>query len=208
MVELKTFFFLFTLVFLSACGGGSSSTSSGDSSKASIDAQVIKKVAISIDNLSLNVHKNSFDVTTQMYKKLQTMLLSYDAMQEVVTKDLNEQMKFLNALAKPFKFADAFVNTFDVNNNYTANIPAFGIQKVLMDKYFLVSSQTRFFIEGQTIRTYFQDSVTLTNAWKRVIKNADKNKDLFLTLIAVDSSNKVQRVCTVFTVKKDKLASL
>ena len=172
-----------------------------------VDAEVVKQAVVTMDNLTVQVHKNTFDVTSKMYSELNRMLVSYVAMDKAVTDTMDEQMKLLNALAQPFKFADSFKDRFTTDENYTATAPAFVIKKALTHKYFLVSSKTKFFIEGQTIRSYFNDATTLTNAWQRVISNADKSKDLYLTLVEIDESNTMHQVATIFIVKKEKLSS-
>jgi len=215
MILLKNIIILSSFILLfTACGGGNStsSTQTEKSKKTTaatqIDSQVIKKASMSINNLTVGIHKNTFDVTNKMYTHLNNMLHSYTNVNKVVTDTMDEQMKLLKLLAQPFKIADGFKDRFDVTDNYTATTPAFVIKKQLTSKYFLVSSNTKFFIEGKTIKTYFNDSTTLTNGWKRVIKNADKSKDLYLTLVEIDNSNIMNQVATVFTIKKDKLNSL
>jgi len=203
MILLKTIFFLSFILLFTACG-----TNSSQNTKVTlVDATVVKQAVVNIDNLTVKVHKNTFDVTSKMYSDLNHTLNSYVKMDEAVTNTMDKQMNLLNALAQPFKFADSFKDIFTTNNNYTATTPAFVIKKALTNKYFLVSSDTKFFIKGQTIRTYFTDSTTLANAWKRVINNADKSKDLYLTLVEIDTSNTIHQVATIFVVKKEKLVS-
>jgi len=40
-----------------------------------------------------------------------------------------------------------------------------------------------------------------------VIENADKSKNLYLTLVEIDNSNVINKVATIFTIKKNKLNS-
>ena len=209
----KNLIFLVITILMIGCGDGSDtsttiSTIDSTETSISIDAEIIKKTAMNINNLTVQVHENTFETTSKMYADINKTLQSFVKINDSVINTIDKNMQLLNALAKPFEIADSYSTIFSVNNDYTATTPAFVIQNAITKKYFLVSSESKFFIEGKTIKTYFFDATTLSSAWARVISITDKNKDLYLTILEIDTSNVVHKVSNAFIIKKDKLASL
>jgi len=163
------------------------------------------RASAKIDDLVIKVHDNTFQTEDELYKELNQMLLDYTRMKESVTDRMTSEMQLLNTLAKPFAIADSYSSYFSLNSNYNATTPAFIINKTLTSNYFLLSSDTQFYLQGKSIKTYFKDTSTLANAWQRAITNADVNKDLYLTLLALSADGKVTRVTNSFIVKSATL---
>jgi hypothetical protein len=196
----------FALFFISCQGNNSTKETVSEAN--TVDATEVKKAALDIDNLTVKVDQNTFETTTKMYNDLNKSLVAFEQINQSIANRMNEEMKLLTVLAKPFAFADNYSNLFSLNENYTATTPAFTINETLTNKYFLVSSTSKFFLEGRTIKTYFDDDTTLGTAWTRMISNADTSKDLYITIIELDSSNILNQVSNAFVIKKATLETL
>lgn len=207
MKIFKNIIFLAFMILLSACSDSIPSDTNTTINENLVDASIINNSAMNINDLTVNVHKNSFDITSKMFNDYNKTLVSLDKMNESFVNTLDKSLKLLNALAQPFKVADDYSSIFSVDNNYTAVSPAFVINATLTNKYFLLSSTTKFFLEGKTIKTYFNDPTSLANAWARVISSADVNKDLFLTLVEIDGSNISRQVSNAFIIEKEVLSA-
>ena len=178
-------------------------TTSNDETNSNDDA--VARAAAKIDNLVIKVHDNSFQTKSKLYTALDSMLLDSTKIKESYTERMVEEMKLLNTLAKPFAIADAYSTYFTLNNNFNATTPAFIIEKALTNSYFLLSSESKFYLQGKTIKTYFKESATLATAWQRAITNADKEKNLYLALVEIDNEGKVTQVTNSLLIKSSTL---
>lgn len=186
-----------------------SSSSKKEDKKAETDSksndEAVLSAALKIDNLVVKVHDNTFKTTSNFYTSTNKMLNDFTRMSESVTDRMNTEMNLLTTLAKPFKIDSNYSSIFSVIDDYTATKPAFVISKTLTNNYFLVSSDSKFYLQNKTIKTLFKDTNTLATAWSRAIINADKTKDLYLCLLELDSNGKVTQVTNSFLIKNATL---
>ena len=167
--------------------------------------KAVLSAAVKIDNLVVKVHDNTFKTTSNFYTSTNKMLNDFTSMSDSVTDRMNAEMNLLTTLAKPFKIDSNYSSIFSVIDDYTATKPAFVISKTLTNNYFLVSSDSKFYLQNRTIKTLFKDTNTLSTAWSRAIINADKTKDLYLCLLELDSNGKVTQVTNSFLIKNATL---
>jgi len=199
--SIYTILLVGNMVFFCACGGGGDSTSSTTATTNDNTNEVtILSSAARIDNLTVGVHKNTFDTTSKYYT-------NFSKLSQAHSDRMDAEMKLLNTLAKPFDVAPAYETYFSKNSNYNATVPAIVINKALTNNYFLVSSSTHFYLEGKTIKTFFKDAAGLSKAWSRAISSADKTKDLYLSLVEVDLNARVTNVTNSLLIKSATLKS-
>jgi len=228
----RTLLLLLLFFSLSACGGSNSKAETKDTpttqetnastkdsnSETSTQEQVsfvpenedeiIKYATVKIDNLVVQVHQNTFANINKMYDNLNRMLHSFDAMNKRVLDTLDLSMKLVNTLAQPVAITSQYTNIFAISNTYTATSPAFVLKSTLKEKYFLVSSVTPFFIERRTIKSYFFDETTLTKSWSNAISSADKEKNLYLSVVEIDKDGVLHKVSNALCIKSAKLKTL
>jgi len=197
---------LTSLLLLIGCQGNNTSSTS-QTLTVDENEETITRAAANVDDLTIQVHDNTFATTSSMYESVDSMSEDFTRMSESVTERMTQEMKLLNTLAKPFSIDENYSAYFAVDNNYTATTPAFVILQTLPSQYFLVSSPTKFYTDGSTVKTLFNDATTLTNAWSRAITSADKNKDLFLSLLELDANATVKKITNSFLIKSATLQS-
>jgi len=168
----------------------------------------IIEYALNVDNLTIQVHENTFYTTSKMYTELNKTLVAFDKMNESIIDTMDNNMKLVNTLARVFKISDSYSSIFAITSDYTATKPAFIIKQTLTKKYFLVSSESRFFVDSKTIKTYFFDSASLTNAWTRAISTSNKTKNLYLSLLEIDNNGNITKVTNSFLIKSVNLQTL
>jgi len=205
--DIKSVLLVFLLVFFSACqsSDSESATDSDVDNVSTTNDDTILRAAVNIDNEVVKVHDNTFKTTSDYYTSTGRMLSDFTRMSQSVTDRMSAEMELLNKLAQPFGIASDYTSFFSVNNKYTATTPAFVINKALTNNYFLVSSESKFYLQGKTIKTFFRDPTSLAKAWSRAIINANKTKDLYLCLLEIDSNGKVTQVTNSFLIKSATL---
>lgn len=201
-----TIFFLFVIILV--LGGCSNNDSNASTTSTEIDAEVIKISAIKINNLTLKVHENTFNTTTKMYNDINRTLIAFDRMSESILNTMDNGLKLINAYAQPFTIADSYSGIFTLNADYTATSPVFAMNISASGKYFLLSSETQLYNEKKTIKTYFTDGSSLTNAWVRSISMANQSKDLFLSLIEISTDGTSKKITNSFLIKSADLQAL
>ncbi len=202
--SIYTILLLSNIVLFSACG--SSDDTPVAITTTQTDEDTILRAVVKIDDLTINVHTNTFTNTDKYYKVIDSLTSDYAKMSQAHTERMNAEMQLLNTLAQAFDIAPAYTTYFSKNSNYNATTPAIIINKILTNNYFLVSSPSHFYVEGKTIKTYFKDASSLSNAWSRAISNADKTKDLYLSVIGLDSNSKVTNVTNSLVIKSATLS--
>jgi len=191
------------LVGVSGCGSSSDLKNTTDN-----NAEVINLAALKIDAMDVRVHKRSQDFTNEMYKDINKSLSSCAAMMDRVSTTMDLSMKTINTLAQPFKISDDYSNTVALNKNFTMNIPAFTLQNSANIKFFILFSDSRFFLPKHTIKKLVYTQADLALQWTDVLKSIDKNRDLYITLEEIKSDNSLTKVCLPFEIKSSKLKEL
>ena len=198
MYKLKELIFITLLVIFSGCGGsGGSSTSSSNL----VDAEPIVKAVAHMDKLNIDVQKNTYDTTTELLTDVNSMLHSVVDIDDNVTHTMVLNMKLLNALAQPVGITQNYKSLFAIADTYNSTTPAFRIIGTLTKNYFLLSCETPFFIEQKTVKSYFNNSDTLSKAWIKAISTADKSKNLYLSIVEIDEENITHKVSNALLIK-------
>ncbi|MBL1244190.1 MAG: hypothetical protein COA39_007360 [Sulfurimonas sp.] len=202
MIKLSLQFFIVIIFLLfTACGNNSNN----DTNSTGTNDETLTRAAIKINDLTVKVHDTTFETTSGLYTKTDQLLSDFTRINQSVTDRMNAEMQLLTILAKPFEIKSNYTNSFSENNNFNATVPPFTINTPLTNNYFLVSSTSKFYLQGRTIKTFFIDSASLTVAWSKAIENANKNKDLYLSLLEIDTNGKVTQVTNSFLLNSETL---
>lgn len=198
MYKLKELALIALFLMLAAC-------SNVDDNKASIDGLVeatsIAKAVVNMEKLTIDVQKSNYDTTAKLLGDVVKMLHSVDAMNESVINTIDLSMKLANTLAQPAGITENYKSIFTIENNYTSVLPAFAVKSTLTKNYFLLSSQTPFFLEKKTVKSYFTNSVGLAEVWVKALAVADKSKNLYLSIVEIDGENVTHKVSNAFLIK-------
>jgi len=220
MIKPIYIFTLLAILIFNGCGGGSSTEQTVDkpnnnntepeipeSSENQYDRS-ITLAAAKIDNLTIKVNENGMKSTSDMLNSLNSELDSFVDMTDSITQTMVSAMKYANSLAQPFSFTDEYKNYFDLDMSYTDTKSAFILKISSTKKFILLSSDSSLFLEGHTLKSYFFDTSTLSNAWIKSISLANKNKNLYFTIHEIDENGTVHNVCNKFFIKKLDLKDL
>ncbi len=212
-------FALLSIFTFSGCGGGSSTEQTADKSDNNTEStmpnsseneydRAITLSAAKIDNLTIKVHENGMKSTSDMLDSLNSELHSFVDMTDSVTQTMVSAMKYADALAQPFSFTEEYKNYFDIDMGYTALRSAFTLKEPSAKKFILLSSDSSLFLEGHTIKSYFFDTSSLSDAWIKSISLANKDKNLYFTIHEIDENGTVHSVCNSFLIKSVDLKEL
>ena len=205
MYKIKELFLVSLLLILTGCGSSSDTSSSTSST---VDAEPIKKAVIQIDKLTVDVQKNSFDTTTKLLDDVGSMLHSVAIINESVGNRLDLSMELVNTLAQPLGIVEGYKSLFATTTDYNATSPAFEVTGTLTKNYFLLSSETPFFVEKKTVKGYFTNPATLASTWVSALSVADKSKNLYLSIVEIDGDNLTHKVSNALLIKSVDLQNL
>lgn len=223
MYKMKELVLIALLGTFAGCGGSSDNSSSSDnnstatttttsssssSNSSLVDAEPIKKAIIQVDKLTVDVHKNSFDITTKLLNDVGSMLHSVAIINESVGNRLNLSMKLANTLAKPVGITETYKSLFSIKSDYNSSVPAFNITATLTNNYFLLSSETPFFLEKKTVKGYFKDASSLSDVWVKALADANKSKNLYFSIVEIDKNNITHKVSNALLIKSADLKNL
>jgi len=212
-------FALLSMLTFNGCGGGSSTdqtaneldnnikSTTPNSSENEYD-RVITLSAVKIDNLTIKIHENGMKSISDMLDSLNSELYSFVDMTDSVTQTMVSAMKYADALAQPFSLTEKYKNYFDIDMSYTAVKSAFILKEPSTKKFILLSSDSSLFLEGHTLKSYFFDASSLSNAWTKSISFANKDKNLYFTIHEIDKNGTAHNVCNSFFIKSVDLKEL
>ncbi len=200
MYKMKELVLIALLGTFAGCGGSS------DNSHL-VDAEPIKKAVIQVDKLTVDVHKNSFDITTKLLNDVGSMLHSVAIINESVGNRLDLSMKLANTLAKPVGITETYKSLFGIAKDYNSTSPAFTVG-TLTNNYFLLSSVTPFFLEKKTVKGYFKDESSLSDVWVKALADANKSKNLYFSIVEIDKNNITHKVSNALLIKSADLQKL
>jgi len=162
-------------------------------------------ISLQVANLTLDVHKNRLATTTKLLNDANITLNAIDRVNSALANTLDISTQMLNKVAEPFEMSNSSSNPFGLATTFNSNTAAFTILKPLTRKYILVSSQSRFFPDNQSIKTLFTTPATLTNAWNRAITEADKNKNLYVTILMLEDNATITNLTNGLLIKSSQL---
>ena len=208
MYKIKELLLVSLFVVLTGCGSSNNNSSSSASSPSLVDAEPIKKVAIQVDKLTIDVHKNSYATTTKLLNDVEKMLHSVDSMNKRVINTIDLSMKLVNTLAKPVGITENYKSLFLFFLDYNSTIPAFNISGTLTKKYFLLSSVSPFFLEKKTRKGYFVDTSSLAAVWGKALETANRSKNLYFSIVEIDTNNTIHKVSNALVIKSVDLQKM
>jgi hypothetical protein len=131
---------------------------------------------------------------------------SFDKVNSDILNTADLSMKLITELTKPFTFYNPDASPFSLNTDFHLGLPAFSIKpSALTKKYILVSSPSRLFPEDQSMKTLFSGPITLAKAWDRAISNADSSKNLYVTILEIDTNATLTNLTNGLLVKSSQL---
>lgn len=157
--------------------------------------------AATLNAATLSVMQNSIETSTKILNDMNATLTKIDAMNERVLQTLELSATTAAKLAGDFNMSAEGATLFEVNNS----IPGFAIKVPLSKNYILASSPNRFFPDSQTLKTLFYDPSSLTNALNRALKAADKNSNLYMTILQVETNGTITNLTNGLFISKSLL---
>jgi len=145
-----------------------------------------------VNAATLHVMQNTLTNTTKILGDINNTLQNMDIQVSTDT---------LKTLAAPFVMSREGANIFEVNSS----LPGFSIKQPLTKKYILVSSTSRFFPDTNSIKTLFFNPFSLSSALQRALINADKSKNLYLTILQVETNARVTNLTNGLLIKSSQL---
>ena len=192
----KTSLLFATLVLLTlGCKETKTAQEKPSTSRCDTNASTIVNAA------TLHVMQNTLTNTTKILGDINNTLQNMDRMNTAVLNTVQVSADTLKILAAPFIISSEGANIFEVNNS----LPGFSIKQPLSKKYILVSSTSRFFPDTNSIKTLFFNPSSLSSALQRALTNADKSKNLYLTILQVETNARITNLTNGLLIKSSQL---
>lgn len=163
-------------------------------------------------NPSVNLVKNRVDVeqhtiniSNKILNDMNNTLNNFENMNNAVFNTLESATKLITIIADDFEILEDESNNFSVIDNFSYTIPVFIINRPLTKQYILVSSPNRFFPDSNNIKTLFKDTKTLLTAWQRALNEADKTKNLYLTILVLNDDKSITNLTNGLLIKSADL---
>lgn len=150
---------------------------------------------------TLNVLQNTITTTTEIIDDMNKTLHKMDSMNKSVLKTVELSTDMVTVIAKDFAMSPEGQSLFEADTS----LPGFIPKKPLDKNYILVSSPNRFFPETKSIKTLFNNPATLTNALNRALDAADKSKNLYMTIIQVETNATLTNLTNGLLIKSSQL---
>lgn len=156
--------------------------------------------SLALKATALKVSQNSLELSTKIINDMNKTLDKIDRMNQAVFDTMKLSSDTLEKIAEQFKMSDEGSQLFYVQDSP----PAFMIKQPLVKKYILVSSPNRFFPDASSVKTLFTDSSTLSSATQRALTQADPNKNLYMTIVQVESNGTLTNLTNGLLVKSSQ----
>lgn len=156
--------------------------------------------SLALKATALKVSQNSLELSTKIINDMNKTLDKIDRMNQAVFDTMKLSSDTLEKIAEQFKMSDEGSKLFYVQDSP----PAFMIKQPLVKKYILVSSPNRFFPDASSVKTLFTDSSTLSSATQRALTQADPNKNLYMTIVQVESNGTLTNLTNGLLVKSSQ----
>ena len=212
---------IFTSLLLVGCGSSSSKGSEKSVGSDKNDSVVPQEKVVSSDDKSQTTEGTKFscDVNNSLILKSSAVGVSQNtvALSSKILNDMNGMLDKINRMndaiydtteiasrtvqkiAEPLSISaeGEKIFTIDVNSE-----PYISIKKPLTKKYILVSSPNRFFPDTQSVKTLFNNGTTLTNALTKAFDNAGDTKNLYLTILELESDKSLTNLTNGILIKR------
>ena len=193
-LKFSAFAILLTL-FVSGCGNSNNKETTPAITSCDTNASATLNAA------ALAVMQNSIETSTKILNDMNATLAKIDAMNERVLQTMELSAVTAAKLADDFNMSAEGATLFEVNNS----IPGFAIKVPLSKNYILASSPNRFFPDSQTLKTLFSDPTSLTNALSRALNAADKESNLYMTILQVETNGTITNLTNGLFISKSLL---
>ncbi len=171
-----------TSLLLISCGSNNSDPSTSKEEAFSCTLEN----SLALKSSTVAVSQNSINLSTKIIQDMNRTMDDINRMNEAVYTTMNISAQTLQKLAEPLKVSADGQNLFVID---PSKDPCIKIKDSLSKKYILVSSPSRFFPYIQSVKTLFKDADTLTSALDKAFDGVDSSKNLYLTILELESDN-------------------
>ena len=168
---------------------------SGEATKFSCDINN----SLILKSSALGVSQNTLDLSNKILKDMNGMLDNTNKMKEAVYNTMEIASQTVQKIAEPLTVSDEGKKIFTIDTN---NEPYISIKQVLTKKYILVSSPSRFFPDTQSVKTLFNNGGTLTSALTKAFNAAGNSKNLYLTILELESDKTLTNLTNGILIKR------
>jgi len=173
------------------CGGGS------DTKNATNNTNISNK---NFDKVIVDVLNNTVETATHIINNEKEMLTKIDKMNQRILTTMEISTHTATKLAEEFNMTAEGKKIFQVDDSSLG----FKIKQPLTKSYILASSPNKFFPDTQTIKTLFNNQVTLTKALDRAFKTADKKNNLYLTILEIKKNGTLTNLTNGLLIKNSQ----
>jgi len=157
--------------------------------------------SLALKATTLKVSQNTLDVSTNIINDMNATLDKIDRINEAIFETMKLSAQTLEKIAEPFQMSDEGSQLF-----YVQDPPfIFMIKQPLLKNYILVSSTSRFFPDLSSVKTLFNNPITLSSAITRAITQAEPNKNLYMTILQVESNATLTNLTNGLLIKSSQL---
>lgn len=184
---MKTFIpsLIITSLLLVGCGS-SNNNSDNSSAKQDKNLSCALENSLALKSSIVEVSQNTINLSNKIIKDMNGTLDNINRMNEAIYNTLEISSQTVKKLAEPLSITDNGKKLFTID---ASKNPSITLNQVLTKKYILVSSPNRFFPDTQSVKTLFNDATTLTNALNKAFYGVDSSKNLYLTILEIESDN-------------------
>ncbi len=185
------------------------SNSPDDEPSSKFDVYTFIDFGLTLQETLLGTYESDLMITGALVEDTYKVMDSVEQMADRVTTSRELSAEFINLLAKGQTFNEDYSSIFSTNSNYeTTNTSYFTMNAFDDEKsYMLVSSSTRLFVPGTTIKTLFTDNSSLNSAWQRSLDN-HQSGNMYLNIYEVKADGTVQRAGTPALIPSETVTSL
>ncbi len=170
------------------------SNSPEDKSNSSVDVFSFIDFGLTLQDSLLITYKNDLNITAELGDNARSIGESVESMGESIETSRVLVVEFIDLLIKDQTFNADYSSIFSTNPNYKTTTTSYFTMNSFDDKksYMLVSSSTRLFVPGTTIKTLFTDNSSLNSAWQRSVDN-HQSGNMYLNIYEIEEDGTVQR---------------
>ncbi|MDF1879957.1 hypothetical protein JHD50_01355 [Sulfurimonas sp. MAG313] len=213
----KSLLYIFSLAFIvlfSACSDDkedespTTTTTTTTSTVTDLTLENATDLTFSVQKTIAAVYTTDYNLSKKLVNDLDNMKDKVESMSLAVTQSIENAEDVVSILAKTPTINAGYTSLFSVSSSYNSSTPAFAYLVSTSPKnFFLVSSKSRLFTEGNTIKTYFKNSAALLVAWKRSINNHSSGH-LYFNIYELKDSGVEQRVSSSMFIPASKFPLL
>ena len=190
---------IFTSLLLIGCGSSKSDQKDSLTNKEGNFSCDLNS-SLALKSSLIEVSQNTLNLSNKIINDMNVMLEKMDRMNDAIDNTMDISSQTLKKIAEPFNISDEGKNLFTIDNSTS---PYITIKKPLTKKYILVSSPNRFFPDTQSVKTLFNDGTTLSNALQKAFDEVDNSKNLYLTILQIESNTTLTNLTNGVLIKNN-----